>query len=164
MSHNDAKYLQNVQSTSGIKLLGDVTGTTGANTVVKLQNVNIKTGTPSNNQLFTYVTANSRWEPVNYNSNVAVIAPLHVVTGSSNYTIGSNDSIIVMNTSSSININFPASSSAGRLLFFSDTLAGGVFTFVPSGGTQINNSGASSPYSTGILVCYDGFNWQSVAY
>lgn len=45
-------------------LLGDVTGTTDSSTVAKLQNVAVKNAAPSNNDVLTYVTANTRWEPV----------------------------------------------------------------------------------------------------
>lgn len=42
---------------------GDVTGTTAAATVTKIQNVNIAPGTPTDGYVLTYSNANTRWEP-----------------------------------------------------------------------------------------------------
>ncbi len=43
---------------------GDSTGTLGALTTIKLQGNAVKSAAPNNNDILTWVTANSRWEPV----------------------------------------------------------------------------------------------------
>jgi hypothetical protein len=42
---------------------GDVTGTTAASTVTKLQNVNVAAGTPTDGYVLTYSLTNGQWEP-----------------------------------------------------------------------------------------------------
>ncbi len=47
-------------------ITGDATASANsfATTVVKMQGISVKSGTPSDGQVLTYVTANSRWEPI----------------------------------------------------------------------------------------------------
>lgn len=49
---------------------GDATGTLSANTVGKVQNVPVKAATPNNNDVLTYVAANTRWEPIAWSTGL----------------------------------------------------------------------------------------------
>ena len=55
--------VENTADISTAPILGDVTGTLGASTVVKIQNIAVHTTDPTDGQVLAYSTANSRYEP-----------------------------------------------------------------------------------------------------
>jgi hypothetical protein len=62
-------------------LAGDVTGAPGTNSVVKIQGNNVLAGTPTNGQVYQYVTANNRFEPT-----TIAASPVSSVSGSGGTT------------------------------------------------------------------------------
>lgn len=76
-------------------LSGDVTGTQSATTVGKLQGRTVAATAPSNNQVLTWVTGNSDWEPANAGSGtVTSVATGSGLTGGPITTTGTVDLLL----------------------------------------------------------------------
>ncbi|MGD0331151.1 MAG: hypothetical protein ABSB40_12050 [Nitrososphaeria archaeon] len=58
-----SKWAPAAVTTGTTTLGGDVTGISSANTVIKLQGIVVKSGTPTDGYVLTYSTADSQWEP-----------------------------------------------------------------------------------------------------
>lgn len=163
MTQNDAKSKQNTQPLTALILAGDVTGTTGVSSVVKLQNINIKSGTPSNGQVFTYISANADWEP----SAAVFKAPLApaIALETNGYNLTSTDATIYFNTGSTPILNLPTSTSTGRIVFISNITGstGGQFRVIAGTGGTINGSSSITFTRSTAIACYDGLNWIQLA-
>ena len=72
-------YWSNVSGGGGGTLAGDVTGAIGANTAVRIQNRNVASTAPSNNQVLAWNNGFSRWEPADI-SNIYFPPPTPVNT------------------------------------------------------------------------------------
>lgn len=145
----------------------DLSGTASSNTVVGIQRSKVKTGTPSNNDLLTYNSTNTQWEfaqPTTDLSKGPLVLNTVVTNSGSAYTMQTNDQVIIIGPTGSSTINFPASSTAGRVVYIG-TLQG-TFTASAHAGTFVQflaHSPTSVPASTGTIgvtaICYDGTNW-----
>ena len=103
MTMNGAKVAQ--LSTGSIPVAGDLSGTFGSNSVVKIHGRNVKAETPGAAQdgyVFTWVAANNQWELKPYVAPSQTTLPLilrpTVVSGSSDYTVQPNDNLIIYDT------------------------------------------------------------------
>lgn len=152
MSQNDAKSKQNTQSTSTLIMDGDVTGAVTTLTVAKLQNNSIKTGTPSDANLFTWSTANTDWEPLNVASTSETVAGTVTIPGAVPYTLVSTDTTVYYPTT--YNLFLPASTTTGRIVF-----AHGPVTFRPFTGTTINGLTILASSISRLIICYNGTDW-----
>jgi hypothetical protein len=68
-------------------LVGDVTGTQGATSVAKIQGNNVLAGTPSNGQVYQYVTANNRFEAATVSGGGGTITSINGSGGSTGLTL-----------------------------------------------------------------------------
>jgi hypothetical protein len=152
---------------------GDLSGTAGANTVIKMQNTLIKSGTPSDAQVLTYIAADSAWEgaaaPSYFSTFTASVHPATSFTGSS-YTVGTNDATIIYVGSGTPTIVMPASAPVGKILWIADlfnmnnsTPTGHITLDVFTNGIQINGGGLTIVHSARLL-CFDGTNWASIGF
>lgn len=163
MSQNNAKGLF-ISTTTG----GDISGNISSTTVNKIQNRSVLSGTPSNNQVLTWVNANNRWEAANppsfLQSSGANTKSVGTFT-SSTYNVTSTDVCLVYTGSTGTKtVNLPATAVTGRLLFICNITGGSTtLNITPSGGTTINGSGSTIGISSTIaLLCYNGTNWVTV--
>jgi len=156
---------------------GDLSGLVTNATVIKLQNNNVKSGTPDDGYVLTWVTANNRWEakPTSIN-NVTTI------NNQTNYTILPTDQIIVIDSSISVptgEILFPTSSVTGRVIAFVNVNFSRTFKVRPGVGSEIfigyyngflwdyyslTNINHAEATRGGIFTCYDGINWIGMGY
>lgn len=79
-----------------LQMGGDVTGSIGNTTVIKIQNFAVHNGSPANNDVLKYNSANQRWEPATATSGSAGDGPLKLENISLVASIGSNQLTIAL--------------------------------------------------------------------
>lgn len=133
---------------SGIAITGDVTGTLGATTVAKIQNIPVKSGIPSNGQILAYNSTTSQWEPAaNSGSGWSL-------TGNAGTTAGTN----FLGTTDNQDLVFKTNNTeSGRTSVYQFSTSFGIGATAAYQSTAIGNS-AKATAATGVAI---GFGTQS---
>lgn len=159
MTQNNAKG-QNLSLNTN----GDTSGSASAMTTIKIQNRNVLSGTPTSGQILTWIAANSRWEasasPTYLSATGPSVKNVAVVTTGSAYSISDTDVEYIGRRSaiSHDQVNLPATSPVGQVLFFANSTSVNL-TINAAGGTNIFGSSSVTITRNIILICYDGANW-----
>lgn len=157
MSQDNARGLN-----QPVPIAGDVTGILSNATVVKLQGNSVASTAPTDGQILTWNTSNTRWEPA-----TETLIPINVtiVASAISYTVVSTDGAIVVTSSANgAIILMPASTTTGRIIYISVVRGGAIsITVTPFSGTTINGSASNLTWTHGgMLICYDGTNWTTI--
>ncbi len=116
---------------------GDATGTLGALTNTKIQGVAVKSGTPTDTFVLTYVAANSRWEPLASSGGVtSVIAGGGVTVSSATgaVTFGTDNTVVALLAGTQ---TFTGTKTFGAVVFGAGATASGSTAFDLSGSSAI---------------------------
>ena len=132
---------------------GDISGTTAASTVTKLQNISVKAGTPSDGYALIYVAADGYWEPVAISGSP---------TGSAGGDLGGvyPDPTVLQINGTAVNASPTANTvlvaTSGTTSIWSQILDGYVAAGAAISGTKINPAfGTQNISTTGTLSSGD---------
>jgi Hep_Hag. len=133
-------------SSGNLSVAGDVTGTLGTTTVARIQNIPVKSGTPSNGQILAYNSATSQWEPMANGGSGWLLAGNAGTTPGTNF-LGTTDNQALVFKVNGIQSGYLGTSNTSQTSFGYNANA----TTWATGATAIGaNAQASNNYATAL--------------